>query len=145
MRTNAIIIDRNQSNILAQKAAFESRMKLPALRANNSENEGSYAIQKVPSADQQQNALDRPLSVIRAWSGPISGPMLRRSARLADRVIVTLTSGTVSALTLNRLTTVLGRKDGIGLLLLGLDKTLTDSPDRVGPVKQFWNTTRETQ
>lgn len=136
----------NQSNALAREAADKSKVALPALRADNrGEDEGEMvAIQKVSNGDSEKTALARPMSLTRAWTGPIPGPMLRRAARLADRVIVTLSSGTVSAIKLARLTTILGREDGIGLLLLGLNKALANSPDRVGPVEQFWNTTRET-
>jgi len=132
----------NQSNALAREAMLHLKTRPPALKADNLETDESFAIEKVRGEGEEQTALDKPASITRAWTGPIPGPLLRRAARLADRVIVTLTSGTVSAFKLTNLTSMLGRKDGIGLLLLGLDKTLANSADRIGPVKQFWSTIR---
>jgi hypothetical protein len=144
-RANVIAQWLNQSNAYAREVAANSKAKPPALLADNSEIVESFPIQKVPNPDDEQTALTIPVSITRAWTGPIPGPNLRRAARLADRVMITVSSGAVSALQLTRLPAMLGRSGGIGLLMLGLDKIYADSPDRVGPVEQFWNATREAE
>lgn len=78
------------------------------------------------------------LTVAQAWDGPPHGPSLRRAARLADRVLVVLASGTLSVAEVAQLRSRLGRESGIGLLLVGLNPELVQLPDRVGEVEQFW-------
>lgn len=77
-------------------------------------------------------------STAQAWDGPAHGPALRRAARLADRVLVVVASGAMSATELTQLRTRLGREAGIGLLLVGLDPAFERLPDRVGEVDAFW-------
>lgn len=74
-----------------------------------------------------------------AWDGPTDGPVLRRAARLADRVLVVAASGSLSAIQLWQLKTRLGREEGVGLLLVGLDPAFVKLPDRVGGVDEFWS------
>lgn len=75
---------------------------------------------------------------LQAWEGPDEGQALRRAARLADRVLVLVRSGTVSALRLNGIQTRLGRQYGIGYVVVGLPEELRSLPDRVGDVAEFW-------
>lgn len=86
--------------------------------------------------------LDRPepqpVMVAQAWDGPTHGPSLRRAARLADRVLVVVASGTLSAPAMLQLQTRLGRDSGVGLLIVGLDPAFVKLPDRVGHVDSFW-------
>jgi uncharacterized protein involved in exopolysaccharide biosynthesis len=82
-------------------------------------------------------------SEIFPWNGANSEPALRRAARLADRVLVLVRSGTSSAFDLAALTTLLGRQEGVGILLLGIDSAFTKLPDRVGDVEQFWKAKRK--
>lgn len=133
----------NQSSVYARKIAANPETEPPALLADNPEFVESFPIQMVPNPADEQTALARAVSITRAWTGPIPGPALRRAARLTDRVMVTLTSGMVSAIQLARLPTLLGRDDNIGLLLLGLDEIFSDCPDRVGHVEQFWNAKKQ--
>jgi len=72
-----------------------------------------------------------------AWNGPLSGPVLRRAARLAHRVIVVVSSG-ISVVELSRIPTRLGRSAGLGYVLVDIDDAYVDLPDRVGPVEEFW-------
>ncbi len=72
-----------------------------------------------------------------AWNGPLSGPVLRRAARLAHRVMVVVSAG-VKAPTLAGIKTRLGRSDGVGYVLVNLADEFVDLEDRVGPVETFW-------
>jgi hypothetical protein len=73
-----------------------------------------------------------------AWNGPLSGPVLRRAARLAHRVIVVVSSG-LSAIELARVQTRLGREKGVGYVLVNLGDAYVDLQDRVGAVEAFWD------
>ena len=75
---------------------------------------------------------------LEAWDGPFEGQALRRAARLADRVVVLVRSGTVSALRLNQIQHRIGRERGIGYIVVGLPDELHSLPDRVGDVARFW-------
>jgi uncharacterized protein involved in exopolysaccharide biosynthesis len=75
---------------------------------------------------------------IEAWDGPNEGQALRRAARLADRLVVLVRSGTMSALQLNAMKQRLGRRHGIGYIVVGLPYELRALPDRAGDVEAFW-------
>ncbi|MEM8606668.1 MAG: hypothetical protein AAGF92_06160 [Myxococcota bacterium] len=87
-----------------------------------------------PSAGQ---ATGGPSGVALGWNGPLSGPVLRRAARLAHRVLVVVSSG-MNVLELRRVTTRLGREEGVGYVLVNLPDAYLDLPDRVGDVETFW-------
>lgn len=72
-----------------------------------------------------------------AWNGPLSGPVLRRAARLAHRVVVVVSSG-ASAVDLTRVQARLGRGDGVGYVLINSEDRYAEHHDRVGPVDEFW-------
>jgi uncharacterized protein involved in exopolysaccharide biosynthesis len=73
-----------------------------------------------------------------AWDGAFEGQALRRAARLADRILVLVHSGSVSALQLNRTRQRLGREDGLGYIVVGITDELSSLPDRMGDVAGFW-------
>jgi uncharacterized protein involved in exopolysaccharide biosynthesis len=75
---------------------------------------------------------------LEAWDPPYEGQTLRRAARLADRVVVLVHSGALSAPQLNRTHQRLGREGGIGYVVVGLPDELSSLPDRVGDVAEFW-------
>lgn len=75
---------------------------------------------------------------VEAWVGPSKGQALRRAARLADRVIVLVPSGAISTTELSQMRTRLGRTDGVGYILVGLDDELQHLPDRAGDLQGFW-------
>ena len=75
---------------------------------------------------------------LEAWSGPYEGQVLRRAARLADRVLVLVRSGAMPAMRLNGMQHRLGRTDGIGYIVVGLPDELGGLPDRAGDVAGFW-------
>ena len=75
---------------------------------------------------------------LEAWNGPLEGQSLRRAARLADRVVILVRSGAVSALGLNGIQQRFGRERGIGYIVVGLPEELLTLPDRVGDVVAFW-------
>ena len=77
-----------------------------------------------------------------AWNGPLTGPVLRRAARLAHRVMVVVSSG-LSVVDLARVQTRLGRDKGVGYVLVNVDDSYVDAEDRVGPVEEFWRGERE--
>jgi hypothetical protein len=80
---------------------------------------------------------DEVSGVALAWNGPLSGPILRRAARLAHRVIVVVSSGS-SVVDLARVKTRLGRTSGVGFVLVNVQDAYVDVEDRVGPVVEFW-------
>ena len=79
-----------------------------------------------------------------AWNGPLSGPLLRRAARLAHRVMVVVSSG-MSVVDLARVHTRLGREKGVGYVLVNVSDAYVDLHDRVGSVGEFWEGARDTQ
>lgn len=81
-----------------------------------------------------------PVTRIHSWERAQKTVTLRRASRLADRVVVVLTSDTLAMPRLTTLRTQLGRDHGIGILLVGIDPALADLPDRVGNVDGFWLT-----
>ncbi|MCB9604176.1 MAG: hypothetical protein H6720_27955 [Sandaracinus sp.] len=83
----------------------------------------------------------RPLQV-EAWEAGDSGPALRRAARLADRVCVLVPANLTSAFVLKQFRTALGRDDGVGFVVVGVDDAYISRGDRVGPVDVFWATMR---
>lgn len=77
-------------------------------------------------------------AVALAWNGPLQGAVLRRAARLSDRVIVVVSSG-MPAIELSKVTTRLGREEGVGYVLVNLADEYADLEDRVGNVEAFWH------
>jgi len=88
----------------------------------------------------------RPVQLVRreqrirleAWDGPFEGQALRRAARLADRVVVLVRSDGMSALALGQTHRRIGRKEGVGYIVVALPSELVTLPDRVGRVVEFW-------
>jgi uncharacterized protein involved in exopolysaccharide biosynthesis len=76
-------------------------------------------------------------------TGPVPAQALRRAARLADRVLVVVTSGKHSIMQMMKIKGRLGRERGIGVLLVGLEKEFALVRDRVGDVTQFWQTSKD--
>jgi hypothetical protein len=79
-----------------------------------------------------------------AWNGPLSGPLLRRAARLAHRVLVVVSSG-MSVIDLARVQTRLGRENGVGYVLVNVRDAYVDLHDRVGSVEEFWEGARDNE
>jgi hypothetical protein len=75
---------------------------------------------------------------LEAWDGPYEGPALRRAARIADRIVVLVRSGAMSAIELNGIQKRVGRQRGIGYIVVGLPSEFGTLPDRVGDVAGFW-------
>jgi hypothetical protein len=75
---------------------------------------------------------------LEAWDGPHEGQALRRAARIADRIVVLVRSGAVSAIQLHGIQNRVGRKQGIGYIVVGLPSEFGTLPDRVGDVAGFW-------
>lgn len=73
-----------------------------------------------------------------AWSGASEGPALRRAARLADRVLVVVTSNTLRAIELSQMKARLGRSEAVGYVLVGVSDEVARLPDRAGDVRSFW-------
>jgi uncharacterized protein involved in exopolysaccharide biosynthesis len=103
-----------------------------------------YPLAKIGSS--ALSTMDQPgptLLDARAWDGPAEGQQLRRAARLADRVMVVVTSGAMTVFDLAKIPTRLGRRVGVGYVLVGVDDELAKLPDRAGPVAEFWAADRE--
>lgn len=87
-------------------------------------------------------ALGEVTGVAIAWNGPLSGPVLRRAARLAHRVMVVVSSG-MSGVDLARVHRRLGREKGVGYVLVNVSDAYVDLHDRVGDVEEFWEGARD--
>ena len=87
-------------------------------------------------------ALGEVTGVAIAWNGPLSGPVLRRAARLAHRVMVVVSSG-MSGVDLARVHRRLGREKGVGYVLVNVSDAYVDLHDRVGAVEEFWEGARD--
>lgn len=72
------------------------------------------------------------------WDGPEEGPAIRRAARLADRVLVVVPSDQTSVMSLLNIGSRLGRRRGIGYVVVNLDPALAHLPDRSGNPEDFW-------
>ena len=59
-------------------------------------------------------------------------------SRLAERVLVVVTSGNIKATDLAQTQTRLGRDGAIGYVLVGASESTAKLPDREGPVEHFW-------
>jgi hypothetical protein len=79
---------------------------------------------------------------VTAWEGPMTGQQLRREARLADRVLVVVPSGAIAATQLSEIGNRLGRKDGVGFVVVGVADEYASLPDRAGPIDRFWAATK---
>ena len=75
---------------------------------------------------------------VQAWTGPTTGQALRRAARLADRVLVVVTSGGISAIELANVPRLIEREYAIGYAVVATSDDYLNLIDRVGPVEEFW-------
>jgi predicted nucleic acid-binding Zn-ribbon protein len=101
----------------------------------------SVALARLPSAPPGEAIrLASPAAHLRleAWDGPYEGQALRRAARIADRIVVLVRSGAMSAIQLHGIQNRVGRQRGIGYIVVGLSDEFRGLPDRVGDVAGFW-------
>lgn len=101
----------------------------------------STALARRPSAPpfEPVRLVHRPNDLrLESWEGPQEGQALRRAARLADRVIVLVRSGEISALRLHEIANRLGRNRGVGYIVASLPNEMQTLPDRAGDVSGFW-------
>jgi uncharacterized protein involved in exopolysaccharide biosynthesis len=111
----------------------------------------TYPLARPSSAAEQRERAERGEGAavsnmqILTLTGPVPAQALRRAARLADRVMVVVASGKHSIFQLMKIKGRLGRDQGIGVLLVGLDKDYAMVRDRVGDIERFWHATRATQ
>jgi uncharacterized protein involved in exopolysaccharide biosynthesis len=73
-----------------------------------------------------------------AWTGPAEGTALRRAARLADRVLVVVASGALSAIDVAATKNRLGRSEAVGFVVVAASDDVARLPDRIGPIEEFW-------
>lgn len=110
-----------------------------------------YPLARPSSAAEQRERAERAEGAaasnmqILTLTGPVPAQALRRAARLADRVMVVVASGKHSVFQLMKIKGRLGRDQGIGILLVGLDKDYAMVRDRVGDIERFWHATRAAQ
>jgi uncharacterized protein involved in exopolysaccharide biosynthesis len=95
-----------------------------------------------PSIHPSREPGANPMQIL-TLTGPVPAQALRRAARLADRVLVVVTSGKHSITQMMKIKGRLGRERGIGVLLVGLEKEFALVRDRVGDVTQFWQTSKD--
>lgn len=90
-----------------------------------------------PSPRDLEDMTDR--LICTAWTGGSEGPALRRAARLADRVLVIVTSNAVRATALAQMKRRLGRGEAVGFVLVGAADDVARLPDRAGNIEEFWD------
>ena len=78
-------------------------------------------------------------AAITVWPAHGSATGLRRACRRAGRVLVVIGIRRHSHFSLYGLTTRLGRKDGVGFVVVDVHGDLARMPDRVGDVEGFWS------
>lgn len=76
---------------------------------------------------------------LQLWDGSARFQALRRASRESQRVLVLVEADAHSPLELAGLRRLLGRDDGIGLLVTGLGPELALLHDRIGDVAGFWS------
>lgn len=101
---------------------------------------GSFALATTTTRAHHDVHIEATPLRVEAWEGADFGPGLRRAARLADRVCVLVSVGDTSGLELRQLAAKLGRTDGVGFIVVGLEDAYAGLPDRVGAVEAFWTT-----
>jgi len=104
--------------------------------------DGAYLTIREPGAS-SPSPREAPSMQILTLNGPVPAQALRRAARLADRVLVVVTSGKHDIFQLRKIRERLGRDEGIGILWVGLDKDFAMVRDRVGAVDRFWYAKRD--
>jgi uncharacterized protein involved in exopolysaccharide biosynthesis len=90
------------------------------------------------SAAELVEALRARMPSLRLWDEADRVQALRRASRESARVLVLVEAGAHAALELIGLRRLLGRDDGIGLVVLGLGPELALLRDRVGDDSDFW-------
>lgn len=136
--TMVVSLDDTENELsaeVARRLTSSAREDCSASAAPKSSSSGGAVSNIGPTGNKKREVFP--------WTGENRGPALRRAARLADRVLVLVRSGTTSAFELARLTTLLGRRQGVGVLLLDIDSAFIKLPDRVGDAEQFWKSTRQ--
>ncbi|MCA9607765.1 MAG: hypothetical protein KC619_19285 [Myxococcales bacterium] len=99
------------------------------------------ALLDMPTEVEQPGELPDPADrlICTAWAQRPEGQALRRAARLADRVLVVVSSGGIGATELATIRTRLGVDDSIGYVLTGVSDEVARLPDRCGEVETFWS------
>lgn len=75
---------------------------------------------------------------VSSWGGTTEGAPIRRAARLADRVIVIVSSGTINIFEAMRISRRVGRQSGVGFILVNLPIEDVALGDRVGELTEFF-------
>jgi hypothetical protein len=103
---------------------------------------GVTSIVRSADADPARDTYPRPKLEVHAWEGPVTGQALRRAARLADRVLVVVPVGDVSVPDLADAMNRLGRREGVGYIVVNVPLEFANRADRVGNVDSFWGARR---
>ncbi|MGE0792102.1 MAG: GumC family protein [Sandaracinaceae bacterium] len=90
-----------------------------------------------PASARLANPAER--LVCTPWNDRPEGQALRRAARLADRVLVVVTSNGIRADELAQLKRRLGRDEAIAYVVIGVSDDVSRLDDRAGKVDAFWN------
>jgi uncharacterized protein involved in exopolysaccharide biosynthesis len=127
-------------------ASWQERTgKLLVVPLGESETQSAAALARemLATTVQEDNdfapSLDDASSLVSLWERKTDGAAFRRTVREANWVLVTIRSGAHSIPRLSSLPTQLGRIDGVGIVVVGLDPNLEGCADRAGPVDDFWS------
>jgi hypothetical protein len=137
----AVHVNTESTHASASNAVMRAAVRL---LGNEDEDITSLRRSAAPGPVTAAPASGGVTGVALAWNGPLSGPVLRRAARLAHRVMVVVSSG-MSVIDLARIQTRLGREKGVGYVLVNVSDAYVDLQDRVGPVEEFWESAGEAE
>lgn len=121
--------DASLAETIAHK--IESSYLLPA------RHDESGSIEMRQSAGALTKPMRSPMRVS-SWGGTTEGPPIRRASRLADRVIVIVSSGSINIFEAMRISRRIGRKTGVGFILVNLPLEDIVLGDRVGELREFF-------
>lgn len=90
---------------------------------------------------EEETALAKPIRSpmrVSSWGGATEGPSIRRASRLADRVIVIVSSGTTTIFEAMHIRRRIGRDVGVGFILVNVPLGDVVLGDRVGELAEFF-------
>jgi len=124
--------DAALSETIAARLGADLVDPMPAKADGADQSRGDLAIRDRGAIEKRTPGVMRASS----WGGETRGPSLRRASRLADRVLVVVSSGALSAIEVVGLKRRLGRDEGVAFVMVNVPRHYQSGPDRVGPVSE---------
>ncbi len=130
------VVRSDHPPVATEEVERESTAQVSSVRLEAAESTG-LAVRRLHTVTVRPTAAFQSMEV-RTWNGPLSGPKLRRAARLASRVLVVVPSGEMAAWDVGGIPDRIGRAERIGYVVVGLEEELEPLPDRIGDIEAFW-------